>query len=69
MNQQDNKPLTYIEKKQLCENIKKIEPKYLKGVLDIVKECTDMKGEDSSSISINSLRRYAGNLINIQETV
>ena len=46
VNQQDNKPLTYIEKKQLCENIKKIEPKYLKGVLDIVKECTDMKGEE-----------------------
>lgn len=41
-----DKPLNYMEKKQLCENIKKIEPKYLKGVLDIVKECTDIKGEE-----------------------
>lgn len=42
----NDKPMGYLEKKQLCENIKKIEPKYLKGVLDIVKECTDIKGEE-----------------------
>ena len=41
-----DKPLGYFEKKQLCDNIKKLEPKYLKGVLEIVKECTDMKGEE-----------------------
>ena len=41
-----DKPMGYAEKKQLCENIKKIEPKYLKGVLDIVKGCTDIKGEE-----------------------
>ncbi|OMJ95558.1 hypothetical protein SteCoe_969 [Stentor coeruleus] len=40
------KPLGFLEKKQLCQNIKKLEPKYLKGVLDIVKECTDTKGEE-----------------------
>lgn len=43
---QNDKPLGFMEKKQLCENIKKLEPKYLKGVLDIVKECTDIKGEE-----------------------
>ena len=41
-----DKPLGYLEKKELCDNIKRLEPKYLKGVLDIVKECTDMKGEE-----------------------
>ena len=41
-----DKPLGYFEKKQLCDNIKKLEPRYLKGVLEIVKECTDMKGEE-----------------------
>lgn len=40
------KPLGFLEKKQLCQNIKKLDPKYLKGVLDIVKECTDTKGEE-----------------------
>jgi hypothetical protein len=42
----NDKPMGYVEKKQLCENIKKIEPKFLKGVLEIVKECTDIKGEE-----------------------
>ncbi|OMJ92342.1 hypothetical protein SteCoe_4892 [Stentor coeruleus] len=42
----NDKPMGYMEKKQLCDNIKKMEPKYLKGVLDIVKECTDIKGEE-----------------------
>ena len=41
-----DKPLGFMEKKQLCQNIKKLEPKYLKGVLDIVKECMDIKGEE-----------------------
>ena len=41
-----DKPLGYFEKKQLCDNIKKLEPRYLKGVLEIVKESTDMKGEE-----------------------
>ena len=41
-----DKPLGFMEKKQLCLNIKKLEPKYLKGVLDIVKECMDIKGEE-----------------------
>lgn len=41
-----DKPLGFLEKKQLCQNIKSLEPKYLKGVLDIVKECTDIKGEE-----------------------
>jgi hypothetical protein len=41
-----DKPLGYFEKKQLCDNIKKLEPRYLKGVLDIVKDCTDMKGKE-----------------------
>ena len=40
------KPLGFLEKKQLCQNIKKLEPRYLKGVLDIVKECMDIKGEE-----------------------
>ena len=41
-----NKPLGYHEKKELCEKIQKLDPKHLKGVLDIVKECTDMNGEE-----------------------
>ena len=43
---QAERPMGFLEKKQLCQNIKKLEPKYLKGVLDIVKECMDIKGEE-----------------------
>ena len=46
ISQVNEKPMGFYEKKQLCENIKKIDPKYLKGVLDIVRECTDMKGKE-----------------------
>jgi hypothetical protein len=42
----NNKPLGYMEKKELCEKIQKLDPKHLKGVLEIVKECTDMNGEE-----------------------
>ncbi|OMJ75724.1 hypothetical protein SteCoe_25061 [Stentor coeruleus] len=45
-NLQNDKPLGFMEKKLLCENIKKLEPKYLKGVLNIVKGCTNIKGEE-----------------------
>lgn len=41
-----DKPLGLMEKQQLCANIKKLDPKYLKGVLDIVKECMDIKGDE-----------------------
>lgn len=43
---QFDRPLGFLEKKQLCQNIKKLEPKYLKGVLDIVKECMDINGQE-----------------------
>ena len=41
-----NKPLGFLEKKELCEKIQKLDPKHLKGVLEIVKECTDVNGEE-----------------------
>lgn len=41
-----DKPMTLIEKKSLCQSIKSLEPKHLKGVLEIVKECMDIKGEE-----------------------
>lgn len=40
------RPLGFMEKKLLCQNIKKLEPRFFKGVLDIVRECMDMKGEE-----------------------
>eukprot|EP00358_Blepharisma_japonicum_P004489 CAMPEP_0202949822 /NCGR_PEP_ID=MMETSP1395-20130829/16647_1 /ASSEMBLY_ACC=CAM_ASM_000871 /TAXON_ID=5961 /ORGANISM="Blepharisma japonicum, Strain Stock R1072" /LENGTH=237 /DNA_ID=CAMNT_0049653185 /DNA_START=477 /DNA_END=1187 /DNA_ORIENTATION=- len=40
------KPMTLNEKKVLCSNIKKLDPKYLKGVLDIVQECMNVQGEE-----------------------
>lgn len=40
------KPMTLHEKKILCTNIKKLDPKYLKGVLDIVQECMNVQGEE-----------------------
>lgn len=40
------KPMSLQEKKQLCNSIKKLEPKYLRGVLDIVQECMDIQGEE-----------------------
>ena len=41
-----DKPMSLIEKKILCQSIKNLEPKHLKGVLEIVKECMDIKGEE-----------------------
>ena len=38
--------MTFLEKKALCQSIKNLDPKYLKGVLDIVKECMDIQGEE-----------------------
>eukprot|EP00358_Blepharisma_japonicum_P006604 CAMPEP_0202941162 /NCGR_PEP_ID=MMETSP1395-20130829/1272_1 /ASSEMBLY_ACC=CAM_ASM_000871 /TAXON_ID=5961 /ORGANISM="Blepharisma japonicum, Strain Stock R1072" /LENGTH=333 /DNA_ID=CAMNT_0049636119 /DNA_START=200 /DNA_END=1198 /DNA_ORIENTATION=+ len=43
---QIEKPMTLHEKKTLCTNIKKLDPKYLKGVLDIVQECMNVQGEE-----------------------
>ena len=40
------KPMSLLEKKSLCQSIKNLEPKHLKGVLEIVKECMDIKGEE-----------------------
>mmetsp|Transcript_13350 Transcript_13350/g.19489 ORF Transcript_13350/g.19489 Transcript_13350/m.19489 type:complete len:416 (+) Transcript_13350:19-1266(+) len=40
------KPMTIQEKKQLCQNIKKLEPRFLRGVLDIVQESMDVQGEE-----------------------
>lgn len=41
-----DKPMSFLEKKSLCQSIKNLDPKYLKGVLDIVKECMDIQGEE-----------------------
>lgn len=41
-----DKPMSFLEKKGLCQSIKNLDPKYLKGVLDIVKECMDIQGEE-----------------------
>lgn len=43
---QTEKAMTLQEKKQLCQNIKKLDPKFLRGVLDIVQECMDVQGEE-----------------------
>jgi hypothetical protein len=40
------KPMSLLEKKSLCQSIKNLEPKHLKGVLEIVKECMDIKGQE-----------------------
>ena len=40
-----DKPMEYAEKMLLCENIKKLEPQHLKGVVDIVINSCDLKGE------------------------
>jgi hypothetical protein len=40
------KPMSLLEKKSLCQSIKNLEAKHLKGVLEIVKECMDIKGEE-----------------------
>ena len=40
------RPMSIQEKKQLCQNIKKLEPRFLRGVLDIVKESMDVQGEE-----------------------
>ena len=37
------RPLGPMEKKLLCQNINKLEPRYFKGILDIVKDCMDTK--------------------------
>ncbi|CAG9331919.1 BRDT_8 [Blepharisma stoltei] len=42
----NEKPMTLIEKKKLCLNIKSLNPKYLRGVLDIVKKCMDVNGKE-----------------------
>lgn len=44
--QRNIKPMSVQEKKQLCLNIKKLNPKFLKGVLEIVKRCTDVDGSE-----------------------
>ncbi|OMJ92340.1 hypothetical protein SteCoe_4890 [Stentor coeruleus] len=41
-----DKPMSFIEKRSLCQSIKNLDPKFLKGVLDIVKECMDIQGEE-----------------------
>ena len=41
-----DKKMTTIEKKQLCQSLKKLEPKYLNGVLKIVKGCMDIQGDE-----------------------
>lgn len=43
---QAEKSMTLQEKKTLCQNIKKLDPKFLRGVLDIVQECMDVQGEE-----------------------
>jgi hypothetical protein len=43
---QPEKTMTLQEKKSLCQNIKKLDPKFLRGVLDIVQECMDFQGEE-----------------------
>ena len=43
---QVEKPMGIHEKRQLGQNIRKLDPKYLKGVLDIVKECMAIQGEE-----------------------
>jgi len=40
------KPMSLQDKKALCNSIKKLDPKYLRGVLDIVQECMDIQGEE-----------------------
>ena len=41
-----DKPMSFLEKKSLCQSIKNLDPRHLKGVLDIVKECMDIQGEE-----------------------
>ena len=41
-----DKPMNFLEKKSLCQSIKNLDPRHLKGVLDIVKECMDIQGEE-----------------------
>mmetsp|Transcript_368 Transcript_368/g.396 ORF Transcript_368/g.396 Transcript_368/m.396 type:complete len:418 (-) Transcript_368:34-1287(-) len=43
---QPDKIMTLQEKKLLCQNIKRLDPKFLRGVLDIVQECMDVQGEE-----------------------
>lgn len=41
-----DRPLGFMEKKILCSNIKKLEPRFFKGVLDIVKDSMDVRGQE-----------------------
>ena len=41
-----DRPMSLQEKRSLGQNIRKLEPQYLKGVIDIVKECMDVGGEE-----------------------
>lgn len=42
----NDRPLGFMERKILCSNIKKLEPRFFKGVFDIVKDCMDVKGQE-----------------------
>ncbi|OMJ87017.1 hypothetical protein SteCoe_11345 [Stentor coeruleus] len=41
-----DKKMTSIEKKQLVQSLKKLDPKYLSGVLKIVKGCMNIQGDE-----------------------
>ncbi|CAG9327205.1 unnamed protein product [Blepharisma stoltei] len=41
----NEKPMTIIEKKKLCLDIKKLNQRFLNGVLEIVKKCMDINGK------------------------
>lgn len=41
-----DRPLNCVERAALCQNIKKLESKYFKGVLDIVRDSMEMVGQE-----------------------
>lgn len=41
-----DKKMTSIEKKQLCQSLKKLEPKYLHGVVKIINRCMNVQGDE-----------------------
>ena len=41
-----DKKMTSLEKKQLCQSLKKLDPKYLNGVLKIVKGSMNIQGDE-----------------------
>lgn len=41
-----DKKMNNLEKKQLVQSMKKLEPKYLSGVLKIVKDCMNIQGDE-----------------------